>query len=96
MGNARKALNVCDQQLAAPEGAVIAKAGAVEGKTQHRAGNVVLGHHPQQMGVMVLHLEMGCIVIAAIALGPLMAEIARVAIRDQNFGLEIVEIAKGR
>ncbi|MNQ61034.1 hypothetical protein D3C85_753400 [compost metagenome] len=44
---------------------------------------------------MVLHLEMGCTLILAIVLGPLVAEIARVAIRDQNFGLEIVETAKG-
>lgn len=31
VGNTRKALNICDQQLAAPEGAVIAKAGAIKG-----------------------------------------------------------------
>ena len=37
VGNPLKSLNVCDQQLAAPEGAVIAKAGAIEGNTQHRA-----------------------------------------------------------
>ena len=28
----------------------------------------MLGHHPQQVGVMVLHLEMGCTLILAIAL----------------------------
>ena len=44
---------------------------------------------------MVLHLEMGCIVIAAIALGPLVAEVAGVSIRDQQFWLEIVKFAKG-
>jgi len=96
VGNPLKSLNVCDQQLAAPEGAVIAKAGAIEGNPQHRARDVVLGHHPQQVGVMVLHLEMGCTLILAIVLGPLMAEVARVAIRYQQLRLEIVEIAKGR
>ncbi|MNG78544.1 hypothetical protein D3C79_371230 [compost metagenome] len=95
MGNPLKSLNVCEQQLAAPEGAVIAKAGAIEGNPQHRACDVVLGHHSQQVGVMVLHLEMGCTLLLAIALGPLVAEIARVAIRDQQFRVEIVEIAKG-
>ncbi|MNV43511.1 hypothetical protein D3C71_1352260 [compost metagenome] len=95
MGNPLKSLNVCDQLLAAPEGAVIAKAGAIEGNPQHRACDVVLGHHSQQVGVMVLHLEMGCTLLLAIALGPLVAEIARVAIRDQQFRVEIVEIAKG-
>ena len=95
VGNTIEALNVCDQQLAAPEGAVIAKAGAIEGNTQHRARDVVLGHHPQQVGVMVLHLEVGGTLILAIALGPLMAEVAWVAIRDQQFWLEVVEFAKG-
>ena len=33
VGNARKALHIGQQQLAAPEGAVIAKAGAIEGNT---------------------------------------------------------------
>ncbi len=47
VGNPCKALHVCDQQLAAPEGVVIAKAGAVEGKTQHRACDLMLGHHSQ-------------------------------------------------
>ncbi len=95
VGNPLKSLNIGQQQLAAPEGAVIAKAGAVKGNTQHRARDVVLGHHPQQVGVMVLYLEVGCILILAIAFGPLVAEVARVAIRDQQFWLEIVEIAKG-
>ncbi len=44
---------------------------------------------------MVLYLKVGRTLIVAIALGPLVAEIARVAIRDQQFGFEIVEIAKG-
>ena len=48
VGNPLKSLNVCNQQLAAPEGAVIAKAGAIEGNTQHRARDVVLGHHPSR------------------------------------------------
>ncbi|MNL15212.1 hypothetical protein D3C87_1361870 [compost metagenome] len=45
---------------------------------------------------MVLHLKVGCTLLVAIVLGPLVAEVARVAVRYQQFGLEIVEIAKGR
>ncbi|MNP67656.1 hypothetical protein D3C76_1635130 [compost metagenome] len=37
---------VGDQQLAPPEGAVVAQASAIEGEAEHGPAVVMLGHHP--------------------------------------------------
>lgn len=51
------ALVVGKQDLAAPDRAVGAEAGSVEGKPQHRFAAVaaVLGHHRSDMGMVMLH-----------------------------------------
>jgi hypothetical protein len=55
VGDALEVAVAGDEDLAAPNGAVGAVAGAVEGETEHGGvGGPVLGHHRSYVGVVVL------------------------------------------
>ena len=58
MADALEAAQVADQQLAAPDRAVGAVAGAVEDRRRRRAGLAVLGEAGGEVRVVVLHADM--------------------------------------
>ena len=49
---------VADQELATPDGLVGTQADAVEGDTEHRAAQTVLGEHARDVSVVVLHAHL--------------------------------------
>ena len=59
------AVEVGDQQLAAPQRAVGAVAEAVEGEAEHRLGAAVLDHARRDVGVVVLHGDRRQVELAA-------------------------------
>ena len=76
-----------DHELTAPDRAVVAVAGAVEGEADHRlvVRVIVLGHRRRQVGVVVLDPdELSTLLVLG---GPGTAAIARMAVGHEQLGL---------
>ena len=82
-----------DEDLATPDRAVGAVAGAVEREADHplTVGHTVLGHHRRDVGVVVLDERH---VAGRVGLGPPTGLVARVRVGDEQVGFDAVHLGE--
>ena len=91
---AREAAGVAHQDLAAPDGAVGAVAGAVHDQAHGRAGQPVLGLHRRQVGVVVLHADQS-LARPACSPGPAGADVAGMQVVGDDRGPALQHVLQG-